>query len=128
MQKNRPARPALYEETTPLPFPAMSDNESVSSEPSKDNFKKFWYGDTADMENCIKYVLTRCLSRNTPQDPSPSPISFDEMLEIFNQISIFVAKPPSSKAAVASAQTFQSLLWMRQRGSEAEFRRASKWA
>ena len=30
--------------------------------------------------------------RNTPQGTSPSPISFDEMLEIFNQISMFVAK------------------------------------
>ena len=42
MQNNRPARPALHEETTPLHFPAMPDNDSVSSEPSKHNFKKFW--------------------------------------------------------------------------------------
>jgi hypothetical protein len=40
----------------------------------------------------MNYVLTRCLFRNTPQDTSPSPISFDEMFEIFNQISIYIAK------------------------------------
>ena len=37
MQKNRPARTALHKETTPLPVPAMSDDDSVSSEPSKHN-------------------------------------------------------------------------------------------
>jgi hypothetical protein len=45
----------------------------------------------------MNYVLTRSLFRNTPQDTSPSPISFDEMLEIFNQIYMFVAKKNFTK-------------------------------
>ena len=45
----------------------------------------------------MNYVLTRSLFRNTPQDTSPFPISFDEMLEIFNQIYMFVAKKNFTK-------------------------------
>ena len=42
-------------------------------------------------------LLILRFSRNTPQDKTSCPLSFDDMIEVFNQLAIFVAKKNFSK-------------------------------
>jgi hypothetical protein len=58
----------------------------MQDKPSKFNFRKFWF--------C---VLIHPFSRNHPDDNSNSPVSFDDMLEIFNQFGIYIGKKDFKK-------------------------------
>ena len=44
------------------------------------------------LQNFLFVVLNPPWSRNTPQDNTTSPITFDEMLELFNQLATYVGK------------------------------------
>ena len=49
------------------------------------------------LQNFLFVVLNPPWSRNTPQDNTTSPITFDEMLELFNQIATYVGKKNYTK-------------------------------
>jgi hypothetical protein len=72
----------------------MSDGGSDVSEPSKYNYKRFWY---AEFFRFFLLVLIHRFFRNHPDDDSESPVSYDDMLEIFNQTSIYIGKKDFKK-------------------------------
>jgi hypothetical protein len=74
----------------------MSDAGSNVSEPSKYNYKRFWYAEFFRFRFFLLVLIHRFF-RNHPDDDSESPVSYDDMLEIFNQTSVYIGKKDFKK-------------------------------
>jgi hypothetical protein len=84
---------ARKREETLAPFKCVQmgdSDDSSSSQPTKDDFRRFWY----DSERFLKLFLATEIScdRNTPTDKSKSLVTFDDMVELYNQLSIYIGK------------------------------------
>ena len=62
-----------------------------ASEPFKYGFRRFWYSDERDSIINIICQKLQNFSRNTPEK-SAAPITTDDAIELFNQLSIYIGK------------------------------------
>ena len=70
---------------------AVSHQKTISGDSGK-AMKQMEYCFMYKLQNFLFVVLNPPWSRNTPQDNTTSPITFDEMLELFNQLATYVGK------------------------------------
>jgi hypothetical protein len=66
---------------------ADHSDDSASSQPSKADFKKFWY-QSEILSKLLKF--SDCFLDMTGIYKSTSPVTFDDMLELYNQSSIYI--------------------------------------
>ena len=74
---------------------AMCDREgSSATAPSKEGLCEIlewiWTVLLNDFWNYFMWLTVSCNDRNTPTDKSKSPVTYDDMVELYNQTSIFI--------------------------------------